>query len=249
MAQTDRADGRFARPSRLRMPEVDSQVAAGRAMADVFISFSSKDAGRVQRIHARLVERGFDVWWMKNIAPGDSTIKTVSRELECAKKVVLAWSRHAAESPYVEGEIMHAFGTRKLLPIRIEKWGWPAFLSSVQYIDMTSLDDETDAWRQLEERLLLKTMAGRARPATAFIAAPRSAGPVRTLAVVMLLLVSGLFWLAFKAIDTADIQGLQWIQYGLFALPVLAGVPVLIAAHRVWAAWRSRPESVRGATT
>ena len=46
---------------------------------------------------------------------------------------MLTWSRSAEESPYVEGEIMHAFGARKLLPVRIEKWNWPAFLSSVQY--------------------------------------------------------------------------------------------------------------------
>src|SRR5262245_25868437 len=107
-------------------------------MADVFISFSSQDAERVARIHAGLIERNVDVWWMHNLLPGDSAIKTVSRELTSAKRVLLAWSRHAAESPYVEGEMMHAFGTRKLLPVRIEKWAWPAFLASVQYVDMTA---------------------------------------------------------------------------------------------------------------
>jgi hypothetical protein len=30
-------------------------------MVDVFISFSSKDTARVARIHARLIERGFDI--------------------------------------------------------------------------------------------------------------------------------------------------------------------------------------------
>lgn len=104
-------------------------------MSDVFISFASKDGDRVARIHAHLVDRGFDVWWMRNLMPGDSPIQTVSRQLEDARNVVLAWSRSAEESPYVEGEIMHAIGTRKLLPVRIEKWKWPAFLSSVQYID------------------------------------------------------------------------------------------------------------------
>jgi hypothetical protein len=122
-------------------------------MADVFISFSSRDAERVARIHDRLIERGFDVWWMRNLLPGDSPLQTVSRELVAARKVMLAWSRHAEASPYIEGEIMHAFGERKLLPVRIEKWAWPAFLSSVQYVDMTSIDDEAEAWRQIETRL------------------------------------------------------------------------------------------------
>jgi TIR domain len=68
-------------------------------MADVFISFSSKDAKRVERIHARLVERGFEVWWMRNLLPGDSPIKTVSRELVSARNVLLAWRR----SPSMRG--------------------------------------------------------------------------------------------------------------------------------------------------
>ena len=86
-------------------------------MADVFISFSSSDAKRVQRIHARLIERGFDVWWMRDPLPGDSPIKMVSHEPAAARNVLLARSRSAEESPYVEGEIMHAFGARKLLPV------------------------------------------------------------------------------------------------------------------------------------
>jgi hypothetical protein len=90
---------------------------------------------------------------MRNLLPGDSPIMTVSRELVDARYVLLAWSRSAEESPYVEGEIMHAFGSRKLLPVRIEKWNWPAFLSSVQYVDMTPDDDEAKAWQPIEARL------------------------------------------------------------------------------------------------
>ena len=218
-------------------------------MADVFISFSSKDAERVARIHARLIERGFDVWWMHNLLPGDSPIKTVTRELTAARKVMLAWSRHAEESPYVEGEMMHAFGARKLLPVRIEKWSWPAFLSSVQYVDMTPTDDEAEAWQQIEARLQ-QTPQLDIRVAPPRIAAPRSAGPVRTLAAMMLVLVFALvavLAVAYQAIRNGDMQVLQLIQYSILALPALSASLVLLAAHRVWGAWRSRAAYIEGA--
>jgi hypothetical protein len=213
-------------------------------MADVFISFSSKDAERVARIHANLLERGFDVWWMQNLLPGDSPIKAVSRELTAAKNVVLAWSRYAEESPYVEGEIMHAFGERKLLPVRLEKWSWPAFLSSVQYVDMTSVDEEPEAWRQIETRLRQQARTDTPHAPTPLVAAPRSAGPVRTLAVMMLVLVLVLIAtlaVGYQAIRADDLQLLQFIRYGVLALPVISGALVLVAAQRVWNAWRSRP--------
>lgn len=217
-------------------------------MADVFISFSSKDADRVARIHARLIERGFDVWWMQNLLPGDSPIKTVSRELTSAKSVMLAWSRHAEESPYVEGEMMHAFGARKLLPVRIEKWSWPAFLSSVQYVDMTPTDDETEAWRQIEARLQQKPQSD-LHVAQPLIAAPRSAGPVRMLAAMMLVLVLALIAalaIAYDAIRDGNMQMVQLIQYSVLALPALSAALVVLAAQRVWGAWRSRAAYIEG---
>jgi hypothetical protein len=73
-------------------------------MSGVFISFASYDAKRVTRIRAQLIARGFDVWWMHNLLPGESPIQTVSRELVAAKSVLLAWSRSASESPYARSE-------------------------------------------------------------------------------------------------------------------------------------------------
>jgi hypothetical protein len=216
-------------------------------MADVFISFSTLDTERVERIHDNLIERGFDVWWMRNLLPGDSALQTVSRELAGARRVVLAWSRHAAESPYVEGEIMHAFGARKLVPVRIEKWAWPAFLSSVQYIDMTATEDEAEAWRQVEARLRQTRQFDAPRLAGRLIAAPRSAGPVLLLAAMMLLLVFALMAalrIGFQAIQDGDLQMLQLVQYSILALPALSAAMVLVASQRVWGAWRSRPARI-----
>jgi hypothetical protein len=215
-------------------------------MSDVFISFSSRDGKRVAHIHAHLIDRGFDVWWMRNLLPGDSPIKTVSRELVDARNVLLVWSRSAEESPYVEGEIMHAFGTRKLLPVRIEKWNWPAFLSSVQYVDMTPDDNEAEAWRRIEARLQYAHERGSfAAPAPSPIALPRSAGPVGKLAVatvVLMALLVGILGQAYKALLEGDMEALQSAQTIVQFLPVLAAIPVVVATRRVWRAWRSRPD-------
>ena len=168
---------------------------------------------------------------MHNLLPGDSPITTVSRELTAAKRVVLAWSRHAEQSPYVEGEIMHAFGERKLLPVRIEKWSWPAFLSSVQYVDMTPADEEPEAWRQIESRLQQAPRSDAppvVLPAvTPRLAVPRSAGPVAKMAVAMLvlaLLLAGALERAFRALLEGDMQALRVAQVVVLVLPVLAAV-------------------------
>src|SRR5688500_13495525 len=207
-------------------------------MADVFISFASNDTKRVERIHECLVDRGFDVWWMRNLLPGDSPITTVSRELEAARNVLLAWSRAAADSPYVEGEIMYAVGVRKLLPVRIEKWSWPAFLSSVQYVDLTPDDDEHEAWRRIEARLQQTSKEDASRgvlPAVSQrFAVPRSAGPVGKIAVAMLvlaLLLGGALDVAYEALLEGNMRALRAAQIIVRILPVLAIVPVLIAGR------------------
>jgi TIR domain len=213
-------------------------------MADVFISFSSKDAEPVGRIHSRLMESGFEVWWMRSLSPGESAIRTVSRELVAATNVVVAWSRHAEESPYVEGEIMYAFGQRKLLPVRIEKWNWPPFLSSVQYIDLTPLDDEAEAWRLIETRLR-HGAGGDSEPLSAtYVAVPRSAGPVRARALMILILLvalASLLTTAAGAVRDGDVQMLQALQFVVLGLLVVSGAMVVDAARRVWKVWRTRP--------
>jgi hypothetical protein len=225
-------------------------------MADVFISFASPDRERVERIHGRLTERGFDVWWMHQLLPGDSVIKTVSRELEGATNVVLAWSRHAEASPYVEGEIMYAFGARKLVPVRVEKWSWPAFLASVQYVDLTLADDQDEAWRRIESRLrgAVSTETYRHMPSDRQVAStlPRSAGPVRTLAAAMVVLMAALVGVlsnAYQAVLAGDIQALEVAQAGITALPVLAAIPLFVAARRVWRTWRASPTSLQRTTS
>jgi hypothetical protein len=214
-------------------------------MADVFISFSSEDAERVEGIHSRLIERGIDVWWMRDVLPGDSPVSAVSRELASSQRVMLAWSRHAEQSPYVEGEMMYAFGKRKLLPVRIEKWSWPALMSSVQYVDMTPSDNEAEAWRQIDAQLQQKAQDLHAPQPR--IAAPRSAGPVGTLAAAMLALALSLvavLGVAYDAIRGGDMQFLELVLYSILALPVLSAALVLITAQRAWRAWRSRPRRV-----
>lgn len=218
-------------------------------MSDVFISFASGDGKRVARIHAHLIDRGYDVWWMRNLLPGDSPISTVSRELVDARYVLLAWSRCAEESPYVEGEIMHAFGARKLLPVRIERWNWPAFLSSVQYVDMTPEDDEGEAWQRIEARLQSDANQGSfVAPASPPIALPRSAGPVGKLALAMMGLVGllvGMLGQAYKALLEGDMEALRSAQAVVQFLPIFAAIPVVVALRRVWRAWRSRPDRFR----
>lgn len=218
-------------------------------MADVFISFSSKDFERVSQLHDAFAARDIDVWWMKDISPGDSTIHVVSAELEKARRVVLAWSRHSANSPYVEGEIMHAFGTRKLIPVRIEPWAWPAFLSSVQFIDLPAEADIESVVDEIEARLTGVPTASTEQELVSInsqsFLIPRSAGPVFSLSAIitaLALLYAGLLSVSFHALENGDERLLDMLYVGLSAFPVLALLPLGMSTFQLWRVWRARPK-------
>src|SRR3984885_10007363 len=107
-------------------------------MADIFVSYSRTDRGRVAPLVAALEAQGWSVWWDPEITPGDEFDALISAELESARAVVVVWSPLSVDSRWVKGEARDAADRGVLVPVRFENARLPI---DVRSIHTTDLDD------------------------------------------------------------------------------------------------------------
>ena len=89
-------------------------------MADIFLSYASEDRERVRRVAVALVERGWSLWWDRDITAGKTFDDVIERELEAARSVVVLWSRASVASEWVRSEATAAAERGILVPAAIE---------------------------------------------------------------------------------------------------------------------------------
>jgi serine/threonine-protein kinase len=79
-------------------------------MSDVFISYNAEDRRRIQPLVKSLQSDGYLVWWDQHISAGDEWRQTIERQLEAAKCVIVAWSKHSVgpEGQFVRDEASRA---------------------------------------------------------------------------------------------------------------------------------------------
>jgi TIR domain len=71
----------------------------------IFLSHSSEDVARLRPLVAELRGRGVEVWFAPDeLKPGDSVSDRMSRALERATHILVAWSRHSSASEHVGNE-------------------------------------------------------------------------------------------------------------------------------------------------
>lgn len=87
-------------------------------MADIFISYSKKDADQARLIAALLEAQGYSVWWDSKLVTGDQFIKTITRQLDAAKAVVVLWTDNSVASDFVLAEAYRARSDGKLIPLK-----------------------------------------------------------------------------------------------------------------------------------
>jgi serine/threonine-protein kinase len=91
-------------------------------MPDVFISYKAEDRRRVQPLVQALQSDGYSVWWDQHISAGDEWRQTIERQLEAAKCVIVAWSKHSVgpEGHFVRDEATRAQQRRVYVPVTID---------------------------------------------------------------------------------------------------------------------------------
>lgn len=124
-------------------------------MADVFISYSSKNRDRARTLATALADRGLSVWWDREILTGQAFDDAIERELEGAKSVVVLWSQDSVNSEWVRNEAASAAERGVLLPANIDGTRVPLEFRRKQTVDLTdwSGDPAHDGFQSLSRAI------------------------------------------------------------------------------------------------
>lgn len=88
-------------------------------MADIFISYAREDSDIAARLAGVFQDRGYSVWWDRNMPVGRSFSDVIDSELDSAACVVVLWSPTSVRSDWVLAEAAEGAARKILIPIQI----------------------------------------------------------------------------------------------------------------------------------
>lgn len=131
-------------------------------MSTVFLCHSTSDKRLLRKVAADLRHYSIDVWFdEENIHVGDSLRQSIEHGLDKADYVLVALSKRAIHSEWVQRELSAAFaveasrGEKVILPILLEKTRLPTFLKDKKYADFSQ--HYSTGLRELLDALLERT--------------------------------------------------------------------------------------------
>lgn len=145
-------------------------------MGTIFLSYAREDGAFAEALSRVLGDVGHDIWWDRRINSGEEFAAEIEAALGNADIVLVAWSKHAAKSPWVRDEAAIGRNDGRLLPVTIDGSPPPLGFRQFQTLDLCAWkgsrrDPRTSALlRSVEGRLKAKN-----REAPAQLEAPTSA--------------------------------------------------------------------------
>jgi uncharacterized protein YjbI with pentapeptide repeats len=132
-----------------------------------FISYSSKDQGFAERLHADLQAKGVRCWFApEDLKIGDKIRDRIDQAIRVHDKLLLVLSEHSVASNWVETEVERVFTeerkrkTTVLFPIRLDSAvmqtteAWASQIYDTRHIGNFSQWKNHDAYQQAFDRLL-----------------------------------------------------------------------------------------------
>lgn len=105
-------------------------------MASVFLSYSRDDTDRARPLAAALEKAGHSVWWDLNVRSGAQFSKVIEEALKAADAVVVLWSIHSVDSPWVRDEAAAGRDSGRLVPVTVDGTEPPLGFRQFQTIDL-----------------------------------------------------------------------------------------------------------------
>jgi hypothetical protein len=99
---------------------------------DVFLSYAGEDETRARELATALEQRGFSVFWDREIPPGQTWHSYIGEALTNARCVVVAWSRHSIASQWVLEEASEGKDRNVLVPVLFETVPLPFGFRAIQ---------------------------------------------------------------------------------------------------------------------
>jgi TonB family protein len=87
---------------------------------DIFISYSRADKAVAQLLADALANEGWNVWWDRDILPGEAFAESIETALDSAGCLVVLWSKTSVASGWVKTEAAEGLSRRILIPVLIE---------------------------------------------------------------------------------------------------------------------------------
>jgi hypothetical protein len=148
-------------------------------MADIFISYSSKDRQLAAALALDLKAHGFSVWWDFNLVGGAGFRQQILEQLNFARAVIVIWTTNSVRSEFVLDEADHAAARKRLIPLRVNDLDIGSIPLGYRQLQTHLLDDRA---RLLE--------ALRALSLTPIDAQPTEAAPFQVLCKQLLPLIN-----------------------------------------------------------
>lgn len=148
-------------------------------MADVFLSYSSKDRPAAERVQKALEHAGIDVFWDQETPPGVDWDTWIRSKLSNAKAAVVLWSKASIASPNVRHEAIVARDAGKLVPVMIETLAPADFPMGLYLVQGVQLQDWRNAHSGGFARLISEVEARLGRGAGAGHEPPKHPGRIK----------------------------------------------------------------------
>lgn len=106
-------------------------------MPDIFLSYAREDRDRVEPLAAALAERGWSVFWDREIPAGQTWRTHIGTALNDAGCVIVAWSQDSIASEWVSEEADEARARGALVPVLLDAVAPPIGFRSIQAADLS----------------------------------------------------------------------------------------------------------------
>ncbi len=132
-------------------------------MADVFISYARDDREAARELAALVSAQGYEVWWDRELIPGDAYADVIEKTLDAAKVVIVLWSAVSRKSYWVRDEAAVGRDRGRLVPVALDAEPPPLGFRQLQTIDLQTLRNDERARQLLWTSL--SSLCGRTAPA------------------------------------------------------------------------------------
>ncbi|MEM8934893.1 MAG: toll/interleukin-1 receptor domain-containing protein [Pseudomonadota bacterium] len=148
-------------------------------MTDIFISYAREDRDRVAPIARALIAQGYNIWWGPTLDPAYRT--EIEPQLKAAKCVFVIWSRHSANSRWVQEEAEFGLERNNLVLAEIERAApeIPEKLCASLSADLIEWDGDRDAprWMHIKDTLDRRMRGEKPKPWKGETASMRETSP------------------------------------------------------------------------
>lgn len=141
-------------------------------MPDVFISYKAEDRRRIQPLVQALQADGYSVWWDQHIGTGDDWRQTIEQQLDLAKCVIVAWSKHSIgpEGHFVRDEASRARRRHAYVPILLDPVEPPLGFGESQATSLRGWRGNRSEARYQAVLTAVRRIVGEASPASPAVA-------------------------------------------------------------------------------